>query len=366
MKIIHSSPIFDNPVTQLKSRQSTFPFLCEFKDGTIGATVVIGEALESVDGATYFLTSNDKGRTWSKPVKMHDTTGYEFPLTDYCKATVLPDGTVVCFGYAYVRKDPELPVCNPENGGSLESLVFCSYSKDNGKTWSKFNLIDSPWLSTEASAPIVCLKDGTLITPIAPFTNWDGTLHSKLCGRAARSTDGGKTWNCDSICMDFGDELITCFEQRMCQLESGVIICISWNEHVETGKRYENHYTVSYDNGLTWSKPISTGIMGQASSVCSLGGEKFLSLHAIRRDTNRPGILACVVDFSEKTYNIVEKELIWEPKTAIVKSNKMAEIFSCLKFGQPGAICLKDGNVLMSHWEVEEGQYSTVCTLIEM
>ena len=366
MKLKYCSTIFTNPLPQLRSRQSMFPFLCEFPDGTIGATCAIGEALESVDGATYFLTSNDKGRTWSKPVKMHDTTKYKFPLTDYCKATVLKDGTLICFGYAYVRKDPELPVCNPENGGSLESLTFCSFSKDNGKTWSEFNIINSPWFSTEASAPVIELKDGTLITPIAPFSNWDGSYDSKLCGRAARSTDGGKTWNCDSICMDFGDKKFTCFEQRMCELESGAIICIGWNEHVETGERIPNHYTVSYDKGVTWSEPISTGVMGQASSVCSLGGEKFLSLHAIRRDTNRPGILACVVDFSDKTYKIIQKELIWEPKTAIVKSDKMAEIFSCLKFGQPGAICLKDGNVLMSFWEVEEGQYSTRCALIEL
>ena len=127
MKIIHSNIIYENPLPQLRSRQSFFPFLCEFADGTIGATIVLGEAFESVDSASYFLTSEDKGRTWSKPIKMHNTTKYNFPLTDYCKVTTLSDGRLVCFGYAYIRKDQELPIGNPKNGGCLDSLVFCCY-----------------------------------------------------------------------------------------------------------------------------------------------------------------------------------------------------------------------------------------------
>ena len=44
----------------------------------------------------------------------------------------------------------------------------------------------------------------------------------------------------DMISMDFGDDLTSCYEQRMCQLDSGVIVSIGWNENT---KRLENHYT---------------------------------------------------------------------------------------------------------------------------
>ena len=44
----------------------------------------------------------------------------------------------------------------------------------------------------------------------------------------------------------------------------------------------------------------------------------------------------------------------------------MADVFSFLKFGQPGAILLDDGNVMMSHWFAQEGQYKTVATRIEL
>ena len=89
------------------------------------------------------------------------------------------------------------------------------------------NEIDCTWgPHVEASAPVTVLKNGDWITPITVFPDWNGNLTGKLCGRALISNDKGNTWSDSSICMDFGDKKITCYEQRMCQLESGIIICI--------------------------------------------------------------------------------------------------------------------------------------------
>ena len=272
----------------------------------------------------------------------------------------------MALGYAYYRDNPDLPIGNPENGGTLDDLVYYAFSEDGGETWGKLTEIKCAWGPlVEASAPVTVLKDGTFITPITGFPNWEGKLTSKLCGRALKSCDGGKTWNDDVICMDFNDN-ITCYEQRMCQLESGAIVCIGWNENLTTGERLDNHYTISFDGGKTFSAPASTGIRGQASSVCAIGGERLLALHAVRRDTDRPGIYGCIVDLSEGKWNIVEQSLLWEPPTPVVKDTKMAEIFSFLKFGQPGAIKLADGDVMMSHWYAENGQYKTVASRIKL
>ena len=199
MNVLASSVIYENPLPQLRSRQSAFPFLCELPGGMLLASHAIGEAFESVDGTTYL----------------------------------------------------------------------------------------------------------------------------------SRSEDGGRTWNDDAVCMDFPSGDVTCYEQRLCQLASGTIVCIGWNEDTATGAR-------------------------------------LLALHAVRRDTDRPGIYGCIVDFSEKTWRIEEKALVWEPVTPMLKNEKMAEIFSFLKFGQPGAIRLADGDVLMSHWCAEDGQYKTVATRIAL
>ncbi len=366
MKVLSSNIIYENPLPMLKSVQSTFPFLFELPNGKIGAVTVLGEAFESVNGRSYILLSEDGGKTFSDPRAMFDHAEREGRLTDYAKAIALPDGRILAVGYAYLRDDPTLPIGNAANGGVLDDFVFWSISEDEGKTFSPMHKIECAWgPHVEASAPALLLKDGSWITPITGFPDWDGNMHGKLCGRALRSFDEGKTWNDDVISMDFNAP-ITCYEQRMCQLSSGTIVNIGWNENLETGERYMNHYTYSTDNGKSFSEPISTGVLGQASSVCALGGERLLALHAVRRDTDRPGVYAYVIDFSDKTWNVVDEAVIWEPQTPIKKDERMAEIFSFLKFGQPGAILLKDGDVLMSHWYAEAGEYKTVATRIRL
>lgn len=367
MKVLFTENIFTNPLPQLKGRHSMFPYICELTDGTLLATHTVGEAFESVDSTACVSFSKDGGKTWSEPQAMFDKTEFNVPVSDYCKVCMLHDGRLMALGYAFLREDESLPEGNPETGGLLDDFVFCGFSEDGGRTWSKMQEICCSWgHHVEASAPALVLKDGTLITPIAGFPSWDGKESLPVAGRALRSEDNGKTWDDTSLCMDFEGRKVLCYEQRMCQLDSGKIICIGWNEDIETGERLCNHYTVSEDDGKTWSKPQSTGIMGQSSSVCAIGGEKLLAVHGVRRDTDRPGIYGYIVDFSNGKWEIEEKLLIWEPKTPMAKISHFAEVFSFIKFGQPGAVKLRDGSILVSYWYSEDGQYQTAVTKLEL
>lgn len=366
MNLIHSSIIYDNPLPQLRSRHSFFPSVCQCADGSLTAVYAVGQAFESVDSTSCVSRSFDGGKSWTEPKPLFDKSQFSVPITDYCKVTALPDGRLVALGYAFLRPDPEKPIGNPEIGGLLDDFIFFATSDDSGESWSEMHEIADHWGGhAEASAPVTVLRDGTWITPITGFPGWDGKMTGPMQGRLLRSDDGGEHWNDDAVCMDFGTP-VTCYEQRLCQLDSGTILCIGWNENTATGARMENHFTFSTDNGKTWSAPQSTGILGQASSLCALGGEKLLALHAIRRDTDRPGIYGCVVDFSEKKWNILEKKLLWEPNVPLMKDSHMAEIFAFLKFGQPGAIRLSDGDLLMTHWYAEQGQYKTCATRIRL
>ncbi len=366
MKVLYTSNIYENPLPQLESKQSFFPNVCELKDGTLMASIVIGQAFESVDSINYKCFSYDGGKTWTEPQKMLDFTSVNRPVSDYGKITRLNNGDIVIVGYAYFRDNPRLPLGNPETGGVLDDMVYFAISKDDGKTFSIPKEIKCAWgPHIEASAPITELKDGSLITPITGFPDWNGVSHGPMLGRMLRSNDGGKSWSDDVISMNFNKD-VTCFEQRTCQLESGTIVSIGWNEDVTLGERLCNHYTFSTDNGKTFSAPISTGIMGQASSVCAIGGEKLLALHSVRRDTDKPGVYAYVIDFSNKTWKIIDEAIVFEPKTPVLRDNKMAEIFAFLKFGQPSAIVLDGGDVLMTHWHCENGEYKTVATRISL
>lgn len=367
MKVGATSIIYENPLPQLRARNSAFPYLCELSNGKLLAAHQMGQAFESVDGASFLSESTDGGVTWSKPWQMFDKSGDAVPMSDGCKVTRLADGRLVALGYQYFRPDPELPIGNPETGGLLDDEIFFAISDDDGRTWTPRQHVDCAWGNhVEASAPLTILQDGSWATPITGFAKWDGTMTSRNCGRLLRSYDEGKTWNDDVICMAFPGDTVTCYEQRMCQLEDGTLVVIGWNEDTKTGKRLPNHVTFSHDNGKSFSEPVCTGIQGQASFVMALDGSKVLTLHAVRRDTDRPGIYLCIADVAGGQWRLLSRECIWEPDVPMVKDTKMAEIFSFLKFGQPGAIRLADGDLMMSHWVCKDGIYRTCATRIKL
>ena len=71
------------------------------------------------------------------------------------------------------------------------------------------------------------------------------------------------------------------------------------------------------------------------------------------------GKLEC--DYCSSSYDVSEIEALYAEK-----DKKAAEIFSFLKFGQPGAIVLQNGHILMSHWFAEQGQNKPLSTEIEL
>ena len=368
IKIIESGILFENELPHLRSRHGYFPGVIKMNDGTLMAAYVVGEAFESVDLTTEIAVSRDEGRTWERIGKIYDKSKSFRKTSDSLKLTQTSDGRLLAFGYEYDRSNPDLPIGNAETGGLLDSNMILFESKDMGKSWEGPVIIPNSFGDpVEASAPLVELKNGNLVTPIANFKNWDGISKSGLHSRLLRSEDGGKTWDDSTIIMDFPGRNITIWEQRLCQTESGALCVISWNEDLSNGTRLPNHFALSYDNGKTFEKPQSTGIMGQASGVTHIEGEKILSLHCMRRGTDRPGIYAYIVDISKGTWNIIAQEVVWEPKSLIKADKRMMDVFAFLKFGQPSAIKLnQDGDFLMTNWIIEEGQGKIIWTRLNL
>jgi sialidase-1 len=364
---LHESVLWTNPKPNLRSRHSFFPYLCELDNGSILASHSIGEAFESVDGTTRLSISDDQDQSWKLLPPFYDKSKHVIQTTDYMKPTYLGNGQVVLFGYEFFRENPEDLLGNPETGGLLDDRLILMRSSDYGATWSAPEEISCRWgRHVEASSPIVVLHNGDWVTPIAEFARWDGSQSEACCGRLLRSCDQGKSWQDDTIIMRLGDH-ITTFEQRICQLEkSGTIVAIAWNENLQTGALLNNHYAISKDNGKTFEPALDTGIRGQASSICSIGGDRLMALHAKRRDTDQPGIYAYIVNLANGTWDIESELLIWEPSQPVLKNNQAAQIFAYLKFGQPSAIQLIDGSILTTHWCIENGQGKTIVIRLKL
>ena len=359
--------LWTNPKPVLRSRHSFFPYAIDLGNGTLLASHVIGEAFESVDQTTRMSKSSDGGKTWELLPEMYDKSIYGVPVSDYLKVTDTGGGRLILFGYEFIRNDPEKEIGNPVTGGLLESRIILIRSSDGGKSWGPAEEIPCRWGGhAEASAPITVLKNGSWISPITEFAKWDGSISGPLCGRMLRSDDCGRTWNDDAVTIALGEH-VTAFEQRACQLEhSGRVVVIAWNEDLKTGERYNNHYAVSCDDAKTFDGPFDTGVRGQASSVCAIGGDYLLALHAVRRDTERPGVYAYVVNLKNGAWDIEDECIVWEPNFPMVKDENKAEVFAFLKFGQPGAVKLADGHILTTHWAIINGQGMIVTTKLKI
>lgn len=338
------------------SLETMFPCLVEVEDGTLLACFTMGTEMDSADSLTHLCRSSDGGRTWSQPQPIFPEFR-KISRSETSKITALGGRRIAALGYAFDRTDPERPLANPQTGGMQEDIVIWAVSEDAGCTWSAPREIRCKWgAHVEASAPLTVLRDGSWISPVAGFPDWDGKMLSRACGRVIRSFDQGNTWNDDVVCMAFPDAQISCYEQRLCQLDSGAIVVIGWNEDLRGGNLLRNHFTASFDNGASFTPPKPTGIAGQAASLCALGGERLLALHAVRRDTNRPGVYACEIDFSGGVWHEIDRKIVWEPSAPLTRSADAAEIFAYLKFGQPSALRLRSGEIIMAFWAEEAGQ----------
>ncbi|SEQ45519.1 BNR repeat-like domain-containing protein [Virgibacillus subterraneus] len=357
IKVIEEGFVFDNPLPQLRSRHAYFPSLTMMDDGSIMATYVMGEAFESVDLTTMLVRSTDVGKSWKVLGPLLDKSKLEVQVSDTLKIGKVNGDRLVAVGYCFPRENAELPVANSETGGVLEDYIIFLESNDYGHSWERVEKLDTSFSEpVEASAPVSVLKNGRMAMPIANFPKWNGVFDDRPCGRLMVSDDCGKTWGDDAVTMRFKESSILVYEQRMCQLADGTIIVIAWNEDMQSGKTLPNHFSISTDNGTSFSQPRSTGIMGQTANLVHIDKNLIMAFHCIRKDTDKPGIYAYMVDLSKGEWNILFEEVVWEPKMPLKSSHTMAEVFSSLKFGQPSAIPIGNNEYIMVNWVIEEGQ----------
>jgi len=61
------------------------------------------------------------------PKPMFDKSGFPYRVSESCKVVPLNDGRLAAIGYVYLRKDPELPLGNPETGVFWKTLCSGRY-----------------------------------------------------------------------------------------------------------------------------------------------------------------------------------------------------------------------------------------------
>lgn len=207
----------------------------------------------------------------------------------------------------------------------------------------------------ELSGPAVQLRSGDVVAIGALYKMPDGSNPSGQIGVLLRSRDTGRTWNDGTVFFETEEGNLTPFEPRLTEMQDGRSVALVWAYDQLTDRHYANHVTVSEDDGRTWSKPINTGVMGQASNIAWLGGDRLLTIHAHRGE--EIGIYVRVVEFVRNEWRVLAETVIYgQTAKQTTEGQSAAEMFKSLRFGQPSLLALGDGEYLAAHWCVEEGQ----------
>ncbi len=357
IEVVESHVIFDNPKPMLRSRHGYFPGIVQLQSGDLLALVVIGEAFEAVNLRTHVLRSTDLGRTWTEEGPLDDGAADPLPISDFYKPWVLADGSLIALGYRFHRRDAEQPIAIMETDGALGGDNAVAFSRDEGRTWTRPRVfpMTTPELVEIPSRPLQ-LASGDIVATGGLFKMPDGSSPSGQFGVFLRSRDGGRTWDDRTRYFDTPDHSVAAYESHVAELQPGRLVAICWAYAVAEGRYLTNQVTVSHDDGHTWSAPIDTGIAAESANLVELGGNQLLSIHCHRgKDV---GLYVRRVDFSGDRWKVLEEQVIWGADMGRQTKDGQAfhEFAWSIRFGQGSLTRLSNGDILATHWAIENGQ----------
>ena len=349
--------IYDNPIPELRARHGYFPGLVRLPSGDLLALFCIAEALDAANSVTVVSRSKDSGNTWSLEGPLYEKAPDRQFDSFYMKPLVLDDGGLIATGYRFHRTDPDQTLANAETDGMRDGDNIISFSADEGHTWSTPEVISRrrPEL-VEASGPAIQLRSGALLFGGSLFPMWDGSHPSGFVGVLLRSEDQGKTWDDQTHFFEDPQQRFMPSEPRFCEMQDNRVVSLVWTTDHAAAINLSNHMTVSEDGGKTWTAPIDTDIQAQASNLLYLGNDLLLTIHSHREGNPEDiGLTVRIADISGNSWATISERTIWQgaPPSRVGNYSGMA---MSLKFGQPSLLRLDDGEILATHWAVQNGQ----------
>lgn len=360
--------IYESPKSQQPPLHARFPGVVQLPSGQLMAMFQLSEVIDETIAHMYISRSSDLGQTWQFEGEMYDTekAGVDFQFDESFKPLILADGRLMAFGYRYNRPDLDVPIVNPETGGFLWGPNIVSFSKDDGKTWTLPETVDCGITEgIETSGPAIKTQLGDIIAIGPPFPMWDGTNPTGHQGIVIRSKDNGKSW--DGSARYYVDKIngTVPFESRISQMQDGRLVAIVWAYNMQENKNYDNHVTVSHDNGYTWSDPIDAGHTAQASNLMPIKDNLLLTIHSHRAGENI-GLYVRIIDFTDDVWNMLEEKVIWGEVKAQSDPKSVADQMAGLQFGQPSLLELDNGEILAYHWAKIDGQANIIAHRLKL
>ncbi|MDO9464910.1 MAG: sialidase family protein [bacterium] len=355
MEIKNMGIIYRNQKPHVRSRHAYFPSVVLMDNGEMLASVVLGEAFESVNCHTYVARSKDNGETWHMDGLIYPGTTNRI-TSDSCRLTAFPKGEVVAF---MVRSDrtihPDEGFTNHENLGFVPTELLLLRSLDYGHTWTKPSSLIPPLVGPcfELCCPIIPLKDGRWILPTQTWPDWDGNCPNGIRMVAFVSHDRGRTWPEYMDVMSEPEGRVFFWESKIVELPDDRLLAIAWVYDDIVSSDRTNQYALSEDGGKTWSTPLSTGLHGQTLTPFLCDDGRILCIY---RRMDKSGLWANISRLEKNVWVNEACEPLWgEQTTGLTTTEKdMAHNFNVLKFGAPCITRLSDGTIFVAFWCYED------------
>jgi BNR repeat-like domain len=333
----------------IDDRDCAFPGAVQLPNGELLCSYSVGNGPE-VGGGTDFARSTDGGNSWTVEgtILPHDENN---KIGNFLKLSLAKDSkTIIAYG-SDISTDLEV-----QFGNRNSKPLFCT-STDNGKSWSRPNRVsmgvDCP---LEVSCKMVVTSSGRFLAPAATLPDKEHLGEKVL---VAISDDKGSTWQKPSTVFQDPEGKTAFFEQKITEIEPGKLLAIAWTASFGDYVDQENHFSLSNDDGSTWTSAISTGIKAQTMSAIPLGNDRLLLLY--NRRYGNQGIVMALVNFSgDGPWEIVHEGMMYDTNSFNERSKDVTfgiDEFDDFAFGYPTAIPLQDGNIFATFWCKEEGKF---------
>jgi hypothetical protein len=178
------------------------PRLTKLRNGDLLLAFRTGSLRYSPDGSPRILRSSDGGRTWTDFGRPLDDLLPGRPGWDYraLALTELTDGRILGVSVGLDRlshgREPWL-VYNPDPQfyqGMIPIRNQVATSTDGGRSWTPPHLLEGLTVPNSSAQCLVTLADGTAMTPVETFKDFEERGPWRYRVDMIRTHDGGTTW----------------------------------------------------------------------------------------------------------------------------------------------------------------------------